>query len=196
LGAGPAIIVITATPLVNFVIGFFFGRRISSASIIGLVLIIGEVAMARWGGHFSAIGFAWIAFATVMNGILYEWFFRAKSPLLARCFWGSIGMGTLGLILSIRTSWAPIAEPQTILLIVGFAFVGGFLYWISNLVAFSSLPTIEASILAQGETPAVILGAGLLLGEHLTPIQWIGVGIALFGAWYLSRWLSKKGSQK
>lgn len=192
LGAGPAIIVITATPLVNFVIGFFLGRKISLASIIGMILVISGVAMARWGGHFNAVGFAWIVFATVMNGILYEWFSRAKSALLTRCFFGSVGMGTLGLILSIRTSWAPIAEPQTILLIVGFAFVGGFIYWISNLVTFRNLPVTEASILAQGETPAVILGARFLLGEHLTLIQWIGVGIALYGAYYLSRWLSKQ----
>lgn len=192
LGAGPAIIVITATPLVNFFIGTFLGRKISSASIIGLILVISGVAMARWGGHFSAIGFAWIVFATVMNGILYEWFFRAKSALLTRCFFSSIGMGILGLVLSLRTSWTPIAEPKVALLIVGFAFVGGFLYWISNLIAFNNLPTTEASILAQGETPAVILGAGLLLGEHLSLIQWIGVGIALFGAYYLSRWLSRQ----
>ncbi len=192
LGAGPAIIVITATPLVNFFIGTFLGRKISSASIIGLVLVISGVAMARWGGHFNAKGLAWIMFATVMNGILYEWFFRAKSALLTRCFFGSVGMGILGLIFSIRTSWAPIAEPQTVLLIVGFAFVGGFLYWISNLVAFNNLPTTEASILAQGETPAVILGAGFLLGEHLTSIQWIGVAVALYGAWHLSKWLSKQ----
>jgi len=191
-GAGPTIIIISATPLVNVFIGTFLGRKISSASITGLVLVLGGVIMARWGGHFNVVGFAWTAFATVMNGILYEWFSRAKSGLLQKCFWGSIGMGTLGLIMSLGASWAPIAEPKAIALILGFAFVGGFLYWISNLIAFKNLPTTEASILAQGETPAVILGAGLLLGEHLTSIQWIGVGIALYGAWYLSRWLSKQ----
>lgn len=191
-GAGPTIIILSATPLANVFIGAFLGRKISSASIIGLVLVLGGVIMARWEGHFNLVGFAWAVFATVVNGILYEWFSRAKSGLLQKCFWGSIGMGTLGLILSIGASWAPIAQPKVALLIVGFAFVGGFLYWISNLVTFNNLPTTEASILAQGETPAVILGAGLLLGEHLTSIQWIGVGIALFGAWYLSRWLSKQ----
>jgi drug/metabolite transporter (DMT)-like permease len=79
-----------------------------------------------------------------------------------------------------------------ILLVLGFAFVGGFLYWIANLMAFENLPTTEASVLAQGETPAVILGASILLGEHLTLVQWVGVGIALYGAWYLSRWLAKQ----
>jgi len=78
---------------------------------------------------------------------------------------------------------------------VGFAFVGGFLYWIANLMAFENLPTTEASVLAQGETPAVILGANFMLGEHLTMLQWVGVAIALYGGWYLSRWLSKQKPQ-
>lgn len=195
-GAGPTIIIITATPLVNLVIGVFLGRRVSSASIIGLVLVLTGVVMARWGGHFQWAGFAWTLFGTIMNGILYEFFARAKTTSLQKCFWGCIGMGVLGLILSANASWMPIAEPKFALLVLGFAFVGGFLYWIANLLAFENLPTTEASVLAQGETPAVILGASVLLDEHLTSVQWVGVLVALYGAWYLSRWLSKQTVQE
>src|SRR3989338_929246 len=78
-GAGPTIIIITATPLVNLVIGTFLGRRISPASIVGLVLVLGGVVMARWGGHFQWTGFMWATFGTIMNGILYELFARAKA---------------------------------------------------------------------------------------------------------------------
>ncbi len=191
-GAGPTIIIITATPLVNLVIGAFLGRRISPASIVGLVLVLGGVVMARWGGHFQWAGFGWTLFGTIMNGILYEFSARAKATSLQKCFYACMGMGTLGLVLSAGASWSAIAEPKLILLVLGFAFVGGFLYWIANLMVFENLPTTEASVLAQGETPAVILGASVLLGEHLTFVQWIGVGIALYGAWYLSRWLAKQ----
>jgi drug/metabolite transporter (DMT)-like permease len=191
-GAGPTIIIITATPLVNLVIGAFLGRRISPASIVGLVLVLGGVVMARWGGHFQWVGFAWTLFGTIMNGILYEFFARAKATSLQKCFYACMGMGTLGLVMGAGASWSAIAEPKLILLVLGFAFVGGFLYWIANLMAFENLPTTEASVLAQGETPAVILGASILLGEHLTLVQWVGVGIALYGAWYLSRWLAKQ----
>jgi drug/metabolite transporter (DMT)-like permease len=191
-GAGPTIIILTATPLVNFVFGTFSGRRVSQASIIGLVLILGGVVMARWSGHFQWAGFVWSVFSTIMNGILYELFARAKTPSLQKCFWACTGMGFLGLILNFNTPWAPIAEPKIALLVLSFAFVGGFLYWISNLLAFENLPTTEASILAQGETPAVIIGAGVLLGEHLMFIQWVGVAVALYGAWYPSCWVSKR----
>ena len=195
-GAGPTIIIITATPLVNLVIATFLGRRISSAAVIGLVLVLGGVIMARWGGHFQWAGFLWTAFGTIMNGILYEWFARAKASSLQKCFWACTSMGVFGLLLSFNQSWSRIAEPKLILMLIGFAFVGGFLYWLSNLIVFENLPTLEASILAQGETPAVIIGASFMLKEHLAIIQWIGVAIALFGAWYLSRWLTKKDIQK
>lgn len=203
-GAGPTIIIITATPLVNFALSPFFGRRISKASVVGLLLLLGGVALASRGGHFQWIGFLWTVFGTVMNGILYELFSRALPVLwedspqeklrkkLAKCFYACVGMGTLGAIMSAREPWANVGEPKIALMILGFAFVGGFLYWLSNLIAFENLPANEASVLAQGETPAVILGASWMLGEHLTPVQWFGVFFALYGASYLSYWLSKK----
>ena len=207
-GAGPTIIIITATPLVNLIIGAFLGRRISPTSIVGLALILGGVVMARWGGHFQWAGFAWTVFGTIMNGILYEFFARALPEKtndslrerwrkkLVKLFYACMGMGTLGLIMSAGASWSAIAEPKLILFVVGFAIVGGFLYWIANLIAFENLPPTEASVLAQGETPAVMLGASVMLGEHLTFVQWIGVGISLCGAWYLSRWLAKESTQE
>lgn len=191
-GAGPTIVIITTTPLVNLAISFILGRKVSGASIIGLVLVLGGVLIARRGGHFQWEGFAWTVFGTVMNGILYEFFARAKANSLQKCFYACMSMGILGLVLSVNTPWTGIMEPKLAIMLVGFAFVGGFLYWIANLLAFKNLPTTEASVLAQGETPAVIIGAYFMLGEQLAFTQWAGVCISLFGAWYLSRWLAKE----
>lgn len=188
-GAGPTIIVITATPVVNFIIARCIGKKIPRASVMGLILMLGGVVLARWGGHFQLAGFAWTMFGMVMNGILYEWFSRSRSNPLQKCFWACTGMGVLGLMLSLHTSWRHITQPRMILFVIGFAFVGGFLYWLANLLAFENLPTTEASVLAQGETPAVIVGAAFMLHEHLGVIQWIGVGIALYGAWQLTSYL-------
>lgn len=194
-GAGATIIILTATPIVNIIIGLFIGRKITRASLLGLVLLLFGVGLARWGGNFQWEGMLWSLFATIMNGILYELFARARATSLQKCFYACTGMGLLGLILSFQTSWAALADdPQSLLLLISFGFVGGFLYWLANLMAFENLPTTEASILAQGETPAVILGASILLGEHLTLIQWIGVAVALFGAWHVSRWLAKQNA--
>jgi drug/metabolite transporter (DMT)-like permease len=189
LGVGPTIIIITATPLVNLAISIFFGRRISYVSVTGLLLVLGGVILARWGGNFHLVGFMWAVFATVMNGILYELWGKTKSSVLQKTFYNYMGMGTLGFMLSAGVSFAPIFEPKLALLVFWFVLVGGFLYGIANMIAFENLPTMEASILAQGETVAVILGASILLGEHLAPLSWLGVCVALFGAGYLSRWL-------
>lgn len=193
-GAAPTIIVITATPIVNFLIAHAIGRKIPRASIVGLILMLGGVGMARWGGHFQWVGFAWTVFGTIMNGILYEWFARAKSTPLQKCFWACTGMGVLGLVMSTNTSWAQIAQPKLAVFMLGFAFIGGFLYWLSNLVAFENLPTTEASVLAQGETPAVIVGAMFMLNEQLTLLQWFGVAISLYGAWQLGRYLKESSN--
>ncbi len=191
-GAGPTIIIITATPLINFAISLFLGRKISEASIIGLVLMLGGVLIARKGGLFQWEGFVWSVFGTVMSGVLYELFAKAKTTSLQKGFFAGIGMGTLGLILSVNTPLISTMTPKLTVLLLGFAFVGGFLYWIANMLAFENLRITEASVLAQGETPAVIIGAYFMLGEHLTFVQWTGVAISLFGAWYLSQWLAKK----
>lgn len=195
-GAGPTIIIIAATPIINFVISLFLGRKVVGVSMAGFALILGGIVIARHGGHFQWSGFAWSVFGTIMNGITYEWLARAKASSLQKCFFGSVGMGILGLLLSIPTSWVATTEPKLMLLLTGFVFVGGFLYWIANILAFENLPLGEASVLAQGETPAVIIGAYFLLGERLTLTQWIGVFISLFGAWYLSYLLATNKKSK
>lgn len=191
-GASATIIILTATPLVNLAAGLFLGRKITRTVVTGLSLILGGVVAARWGGRFEWFAFLWTMLALIAGGLLYELFAHAKSKPLQKCFWGMIGMGAVGLILSINDSWKGIKEPGIIFWLLGFAFVGGFLYWMANLVAFTHLPTNEASVLAQGETPAIILGAHFLLGEHLALYQWFGVVIALCGAGYLSHQVKKE----
>lgn len=192
LGAGPTIIIITATPVVNFLIGYFSKRTIRQASVVALVFILFGVTMAQWGGTLNLRGFLWAIFAMVMNGILYELFARAKSDAFQKCFYTSGGMGVVGLLISFQTPWPNVInEPALLFWIFAFAFIGGFLYWIANLWTFDNLPTNEASILAQGETPAVIIGAYFILGEQLTILQWIGVIVALCAAYALSQTLNK-----
>ena len=185
LGAGPTIIIVTATPLVNLVFSLFSRRRLSAVTVTAFLLVLGGVVMARWGGSFNWTGFLWAVFGTILNGILYELFNRANARPLQKCFWACVGMGSLGLVLSASTSW-PSADLKLIAHVLGFAFVGGFLYWLANVIAFENLPVNEASVLAQGETPCVIVGAMVFLGERLTFVQWMGVAIALLGTGYLS----------
>lgn len=193
-GAGPTMVLITATPIVNFGIGLFLKRRPTRAAVAGLMLLLGGVGLALWNGEWNKLGFEWALFGTVMNGILYEFFARAKAKSLQKCFYATVSMGLLGLALSLGqdVSWEPAYGPATALTLLGFAFVGGFLYWLANLLAFENLPVAEASVLAQLETPAVIIGESYFLGKHFTGIEWAGVAIALCGAAFLAAWLARQ----
>ncbi len=190
-GAGPTIVVITATPVVNIIIGVLSGRKLEVATLVGLILLLGGVAIALRGGEFNWHGLLWSSFGAVMNGFLYELFARATSSPVQKCFYSCVGMGLLGLILS-HSQAIPEVSSNIWLALGFFAFVGGFLYWVANAVAFKYLPPNEASVLAQVEAPAVIIGAYFILGEELELMSWLGVGISLFGAGYLSYWLSRK----
>ncbi|HYC34456.1 MAG TPA: DMT family transporter, partial [Candidatus Paceibacterota bacterium] len=171
-GAGPTLIILTTSPVINLLVSVFLGNKISRAAITGLVLMFGGVVLARWGGHFNWTGFAWSVLASVMSGVLYEFLARSKTGSMQKCILAYIGMAMLGFIVGFKDSWGALADGRLVLVVVAFAFIGGFLYWIANVVAFKNLRTLEASVLAQGETPAVILGAWLFLGEHLTLFQW------------------------
>ena len=192
-GAGPTIIIITATPVVNILIGIITGRKVGKASIVGLLMVCGGVALARWGGVFNWAGFSWSVFATIVNGIIYELFHYAKSKAIQKCFWGSIGMGTLGLVTSLHHDWTQITnEPYLSIVVFGFAFIGGFLYWLANLEAFENLEVTDASILAQVETVSVIIGAWIMLGESLAWYQSVGVAVTILGAVHLVLSLQNK----
>ncbi|MBI5140208.1 MAG: EamA family transporter [Candidatus Vogelbacteria bacterium] len=197
-GPNQTIVLIMATPLVNFAIGFFLKRKPSLASIVGLVLLLIGVTTALWDELFVLIGFKWALFGTLMNGVLYELFARARAESLQKCFYATIAMGTLGLILSLGTdtSWAQAVNSRTAITLFCFALVGGFLYWRANLLAFENLPVAEASILAQLETPATIIGSYFFLGQHFTNGQWASVAIAFFGASLLAFWLAKQTEQE
>ncbi len=184
-GVGPTLIVVTGTPVVNFFIGRFLKRPVSDMTITSLIIMICGVALACKGGHFNWPGFLWSVEGTIANGILYELFARAKTKPLQKCFFSCFGMGALGLLLSFADATPWVAETFTLpmtLQLVTFAFVGGFLYWIANQAAFKHLETMRASVLAQGETPAAMIGAYLLLGEKLSMNQWVGTIIALAAA--------------
>ena len=192
-GAGPTFIILTATPFINFLFTLAQGKRVPRSALGALALMLGGVALACWKGVFSLAGFLWSLFCMVGCGLLFELTSRSKATSFQRCFWASFGMGTIGLIGSYAANWSQIIQSVPLqLTLLTFAFVGGFLYSIAMFFAFQHLPKDIASVLVQGETPSVILFSGVILGEKLTNLQWLGVFLALCGAAYLSRWFSRQ----
>ncbi len=197
-GAGPTIIVVAATPIINFLFAWKRREKVSLVPLASLIVLLQGIALAVGtkleGGGNALSGFLWSVFGTIANGVLYELFAKTKSGHLEKCFWGSLGIAAIGFFGSLGEKWPVWADEPYLAawVIILFGLVGGFLYWLSNVVAFREISTPVASVLLQGEAVTVILGAWIMLGESLRLIEWVGVATALIGAASLSYWLSRQ----
>jgi drug/metabolite transporter (DMT)-like permease len=199
--AGPTLIVIAATPAINFLVTVFQHRKVSLPAVLSFLLVMGGIMLALWKGAFTWSGFTWSVIGLLCNGLLYEWFSRSDETPLVNCFWGSVGIGTIGFVTSILTGrlthWEPMQRDVRLLgLALVVVLVGGLLYWLANLLTFRNLQKDSASVLAQGETPAVVLVAAFVLHEQLTVQKVTGITIALLGASYLLIWLVKQSASQ
>ncbi len=197
IGPSLAIIIITTAPVVNFLFAWGRGRQVSLTAISSLMVMLAGVVFTLhpWGNNtiLSFKGVAWTICGAISGALYYEALSKAKGTRLNRCFWQALVVALIAISANlISGSVVQVPDFKTTILLVAFALTGGFLYFIANIEAIDNLPTEVASVLAQGETPAIIIMAGVLLGEKLNFSQWFGVAIALFGAGYLSLWISNQ----
>lgn len=198
-GANPTIVIITLTPLVNFAAKWWRGERTNKLAFLSLLALIGGVlvALEPWNAPMDALGVMWSIGGVILQGVGFEVLAKTTNhDPRVRGFWFSIVICTVGFTGTLAQGNFPIVAHEfsqtTFLLLLGFGFTGGFLYFLSIVFAFDYLETEVASVLAMGETPAVILGAGVLLGEKMSFVQWGGVIIALAATATLSWFEAKK----
>ncbi|KKU91765.1 MAG: hypothetical protein UY23_C0001G0371 [Candidatus Jorgensenbacteria bacterium GW2011_GWA1_48_11] len=204
-GANLTIAVITTTPVVNFVAALRDRRPVAAVEIaslavmffgVGLVVYYAEresrTEACRSGKekpkrNFRA-GLFWSGLGVLMNGLYYEALRSTQGvPWLERCFWQAVVLFLIGFAMSRRADWSPLWSGwRKLSAVATFALLTGFFYFWANIAAFDNLSTTVASVLAQGETPAVMLLAYFLVGERLNLVQKFGVAVALLGAGYLS----------
>jgi drug/metabolite transporter (DMT)-like permease len=185
-GASPTLVVLTTTPVVNIA-----AKRLRGQSVDGRVylclggLLLGVmIALNPWQANFDLRGFLLSVVATLLAGIGFEVLARQKGiDPYNKGFWLAVVTVVVGFLATLADGHLPFAHEawniSHALALVSFGVTGGFLYYLANIVAFEKLKTEVASTLAMAETPAVIVGSWFMLGETLTLIQWIGVGIAL-----------------
>lgn len=185
-GASPTLVVLTTTPVVNIAAKLLRGHSVDGRVYVCLAgLLLGVmIALNPWQADFDLWGFALSVAATVLAGIGFEVLAGQKGiDPYSKSFWIAVVTVVVGILATLTNGHLPFAHetwsvPHALAL-VGFGITGGFAYYLANIVAFEKLKTEVASTLAMAETPAVIVGAWLMLGETLTFIQWIGVLIAL-----------------
>lgn len=202
-GANPTIVIITLTPLVNFVAKWWRGERTNKLAFLSLLALVGGVVVALepWNAPMDALGVAWSLGGTILQGVGFEVLAKTTNhDPRVRGFWFSIVICMVGFTGTLAQGKLPLITHEfsqtTFLLLLGFGFTGGFLYFLSIVFAFDYLDTEVASVLAMGETPAVILGAGVLLGEKMSFVQWVGVIIALAATAALSYAEAKKSTSQ
>ncbi len=185
-GANPTIVIVTMTPFVNIMARWWKERQVNTAALVSLVILLFGVIMALepWNVVVSPVGVFWSVAATLLAGAGFEVLSTTKkiNPN-ARGFWLSTVVLVVGATVCTVQGSLPFTSMSIslskALVITAFGLIGGFLYFMANIIAFDHLDTEVASVLAMGETPAVILGAGILLNEQMSAVQWLGVLIAL-----------------
>lgn len=192
-GANPTIVIITTTPIVNIVAKWWRGQAVDSRVTASLMtLLVGVlIALNPWQTAFDLSGALWSVTATLLVGVGFEILGASKKiDPYYKSFWIAALMVMIGVTTTVLAGRIPFSVeawdvPHAIALVL-YGCTGGFLYILANVIAFEKLKTEVASTLAMGETPAVIIGAWLALGERMSPIQWVGVILALVATGALS----------
>jgi len=193
-GASPTLVVITATPVVNIAAKIWRGQKVARRVYVCLFfLIIGVgIALNPFQASFNTLGLLLSVVAAAIAGVAFEVLSAEKGvDQYNKSFWLAVITVGVGTTVSITGNHLPFSQEVwsigRFLALVGFGVTGGFLYYLSNIIAFEKLKTEVASTLAMAETPAVIIGAWLMLGEKLSPVQWTGVLLALGATFALGR---------
>jgi drug/metabolite transporter (DMT)-like permease len=199
----PVMVVLTVSPLVNVGIAWYEGRRPSKDVIIGLVLVISGIAigMQFWKQSINVYGLIWALTAAITGGVINDLWHRSGKTATAACnaFWSC---GCLFVIAGIMScyqgaiSWGSHGLVVGLMGLVWFGLVGGVCYFGASVHLFKLLPPERSSILAQGVTPAVILGGCLFEGKAISAIQLIGMIMAIIGISVVLVWLARDAQQK
>ena len=201
-GANPTIVILTMTPLVNIAAKRWRGQKVDLrvyAALIGLLVGV-SIALNPWETEFSVLGCFQSISATLVIGVGFEVLSKTKNlDPYNRSFWLALIVLAIGLVAALAQGIVPFENEtwsiMTVAKLTGFGLTAGFFYFLANILAFDKLKTETASTLAMGETPAVIISAGIILGEELSLIQWAGVTIALGAILALSA-VEAKASKK
>jgi len=198
-GPGPSLVVITLTPIVNILAKFLRGKTVERRvyfSMTGLLLGV-MIALNPWQANFDRTGLTLSVIAMLLAGVAMEVLAGKKGvDAYNKSFWIAVITTFIGCLASAVMGQMPFVEVEWTLwhtlILLGFGVIGGFCYYLANVVAVEELETEVASTIAMAETPAVIVSSWLMLGDTLTWIQWGGVLIALFATFTLVHAQEKK----
>ncbi len=199
----PVIIVVTLTPLVNFAIALRQRTKIPVMAYISLLcIIVGEWwALDLSKQSLNVYGFILSIFTALTAGLGLDCWSKTSNKLIGRMRWYAaflipcallVLLGTPGKIELIPPG-VTLREALYVFSVIGT--VGGVAYIYCASVTTQHLPITSASILLQGETPAVIVGTWFFMKHTISLSQGFGVAVMLFGISVLVVWLASNSKK-
>ncbi|MGB3503674.1 MAG: DMT family transporter [Mesorhizobium sp.] len=191
LPAGISALIAGLQPLVTVVLaGWLLGERINRRQIAGLVVGLGGVVLVLWpklgvtgaGINAATLTASLIALLAICAGTVWQKKHPAGDSLIAGAFWQYVGASIVMALASFATETGEFTVNGELV----FALV-----WLTLVLSIGAIFLLMVMI-RQGEmsrvaslfylVPAVTaVMAWLLFGEHLSPIQLVGMAIATLG---------------
>ncbi|MGB6118409.1 MAG: DMT family transporter [Mesorhizobium sp.] len=191
LPAGISALIAGLQPLVTVVLaGWLLGERINRRQIAGLVVGLGGVVLVLWpklgvtgaGINAATLTASLIALLAICAGTVWQKKHSAGDSLIAGAFWQYVGASIVMALASFAIETGELTVNGELV----FALV-----WLTLVLSIGAIFLLMVMI-RQGEmsrvaslfylVPAVTaVMAWLLFGEHLSPIQLVGMAIATLG---------------
>lgn len=187
-GVNPTIIIMSMTPVVNIIIALFLRHQIPRFAFAGFFVMLAGILFSlrqdQWHSGLNSSGLLWSIIATIGCGVGNECLGHTKNSQKNQLAWLGIGMALISLVdLCISGKGLPEFHVHTdnCLYLALFSLSVGWFYLQAYIMGFTHLNKIVASVLVQGETPAVILVAGIFTNERMLSLQWLGICIVIVG---------------
>lgn len=182
----------------------WFGERLTVPKIVALILsLCGVLLVARVYDPSNLAGtpagLAWIFLAAVAYAG-YSLFGKqllgkhsAPKVLAWYLLFGSLGLLVVKLFVSPR-DWPPVG--QLLLLCTALGLLTTLIPTTLYLWSLTRIPTSEASIISSMEEVFVVIMAWVVLGERLSPMQFLGAALILVSVLLLNTAQAKSGKEE
>jgi drug/metabolite transporter (DMT)-like permease len=198
IGAIDSSILMQVSPVFIVILGVLIGERMTwvgaagvAASFLGTLLVMGaldehglHLTLSHGGGNLLIVGSAlcWALYAVFSKGLVTRLggFAATTWVMLA----GALELLALYILLPVAHRW-----PQTSHHWMAIAYLAVFPTAVGYAAWYAALRLIRLSVLnvMQYLTPVfVIVLAWILLGERMSPVQWVGAAVVLSGVWLVS----------
>ncbi len=158
------------------------GRRLDARQIgIFIVAFLGlTIAVGPSFEHLSLRGAGYALFAACACAAMFLVAGRVQGPPLRTMFWTQLGVGPIALAFALLNGGpVPLSTFQNAPIAISIAMAAYAVAFVFQLLASQRISASRVGLLFLFEPVTAIVIAGIVLGETLSPLQLVGVGLIL-----------------